>query len=153
MAAPVAGRRLAMQVRQVMTRGVEAVDPENTLEEAAKKMKDLDIGLLSVLENDRPIGVLTDRDVAVRSTAQGEDPTRDKVRDVMTPEVICCFDDEDVAEAGQLMKQKQVRRLLVLNRQNRLVGILSLDDIGVKTDEVVGGNTLEGIAWPAEPKR
>lgn len=141
-----------MQVKEIMTRGVEVIHPDNTLEEAAKKMKELDIGPLPVCENDRPVGVLTDRDIAVRSTAQGEDPTMDRVQDVMTPLVISCFEDEDVAVAARLMKEKQVRRLLVLNRDNRLVGILSLDDLAVRTgDEVVSGNTLEGVAWPAVP--
>ncbi len=141
-----------MQVKEIMTREVEVIHADSTLEEAAKKMKDLDIGPLPVCENDRLVGMLTDRDIAVRSTAQGEDPTRDRVRDVMTPEVIYCFEDQDVAVAAQLMKKKQVRRLLVLNRDKRLVGILSLDDLAVKTgDEVVSGNTLEGVAWPNVP--
>ena len=142
-----------MQVREIMTRGVEVIHPNNTLEEAARRMKELDIGPLPVCENNRPVGMLTDRDIAVRSTAQGEDPTMDRVRDVMTSEVISCFEDEDVAVAARLMKQKQVRRLLVLSREdNRLVGILSLDDLAVRTgDEVVSGNTLEGVAWPAVP--
>jgi CBS domain-containing protein len=142
-----------MQVSEVMTRGAECTRPDATLEEAAERMKALDVGSLPVCDNDRLVGMLTDRDITVRSTAQGEDPTRDRVRDVMTPEVIYCFEDEDVAKAGQLMKRKQVRRLLVLNRDKRLVGILSLDDLAVKTDEVVGGNTLEGVARPAEPRR
>jgi CBS domain-containing protein len=142
-----------MQVKEIMTCGVAVVRPASTLEEAARRMKDLDIGSLPVCEDGRLVGVLTDRDIAVRSTAQGEDPTRDRVRDVMTPEVIFCFEDEDVAKAGQLMKEKQVRRLLVLNRDKRLVGILSLDDLAVRTDEVVGGNTLEGVARLVEPRR
>jgi CBS domain-containing protein len=142
-----------MQVKEIMTCGVAVVSPASTLEEAARRMKDLEIGSLPVCEDGCLVGVLTDRDIAVRSTAQGEDPTRDRVRDVMTPEVIFCFEDEDVAKAGQLMKEKQVRRLLVLNRDKRLVGILSLDDLAVRTDEVVGGNTLEGVARLVEPRR
>lgn len=137
-----------MLVKEIMTREVQVIGPDSTLEEAARKMKDLDIGPLPVCENGRLVGMLTDRDIAVRSTARGEDPTRNRVRDVMTPEVIYCFEDEDVAKAGQLMKKKQVRRLLVLNRDKQLVGILSLGDVAVKTDEVVAGDTLEGVAWP-----
>src|SRR5439155_105249 len=143
-----------MLLKDVMTKTVEEIGPQTSLKDAAAKMKSLDIGPLPVCENDRLVGMLTDRDIAVRSTAQGEDPTRDLVRDVMTPEVIYCFEDQDVAKAAQLMKKKQVRRLLVLNRDERLVGILSLDDLAVKTgDEVVSGNTLEGVAWPNVPGR
>src|SRR5262249_52536819 len=133
-------------------RGVEVIHPDSTMEEAAQRMKDRDIGPLPVCESDRLVGMITDRDIAVRSTAQGADPTTERVRDVMTPQVIYCFEDEDIAKAGQLMKQKQVRRMLVLNRDKRLVGILSLDDLAVRTgDEVVSGNTLEGVAWPNVP--
>jgi CBS domain-containing protein len=141
-----------MQVKEVMTHQIEMVTPETSLEEAAGKMRAFDIGSLPVCENDRLVGVLTDRDVAVRSTARGTDPTRTRVREVMTPEVISCFEDEDIAVAARLMKQKQVRRLLVLTRDKQLAGILSLDDVAVRTgDEVVGGNTLEGVAWPVVP--
>src|SRR5262249_14601562 len=98
-------RRSVMQVKEIMTRGVEVIHPDSTVEEAARKMKDLDIGPLPVCEDDRLVGMLTDRDITLRSTAGGEDPTRDKVRDVMTREVIYCFDDEDVAVAARQMKQ------------------------------------------------
>src|SRR5438093_8135036 len=141
-----------MRVSEVMTRGVECTWPDTTLQEAAERMKHLDVGSLPVCENDRLVGMITDRDITVRSVSEGLDPWTDHVRDAMTPEVIYCFEDEDVAKASQLMKQKQVRRLLVLNRDRRLVGILSLDDVATKTDEVVAGNTLEGVAKPAEPR-
>src|SRR2546428_8730951 len=109
-----------MQVKEIMTAGPQVIGPEIALAEAARKMKELDVGSLPVCENNRLVGMLTDRDIAVRSTARGKGPTKERVRDVMTPEVISCFEDEDVAKAGQLMKNKQVRRLLVLNRDHRL---------------------------------
>ena len=141
-----------MQVREAMTRRVECIRPDAALREAADRMKALDIGSLPVCDNDRLVGMLTDRDITVRATAEGLPPGLGQVRDVMTPEVIYCFEDEDIASAARLMKQKQVRRLLVLNRDQRLVGLLSVDDLAVRTnDEIVSGNTLEGVAWPVVP--
>ena len=125
-----------MRVNEVMTRGVECTRPDATLREAAGRMKDLDVGSLPVCgENDRLVGMITDRDVTVRSTAGGADPNQARVRDVMTPDVVYCFDDQDVAEAGRVMKEHQIRRLVVLNRDKRLVGIVSLGDLATQTDE------------------
>ena len=122
--------KLAVRVHEVMMRNVEVLHPDNTLEEAAEKMKRFDIGPLPVCEGDKLVGMITDRDIIVRSVAQGEDPTTDRVRDVMTPEVIfCCFEDQDVAEAARLMQEKQVHQLPVLSRDKRLVGIVSLGDL------------------------
>src|SRR5829696_6661330 len=122
-----------MRVREVMTRGVECTSPDATLQEAAAKMKSLDVGPLPVCDNDRLVGMITDRDITVRATAEGEAPTAVRVRDVMTPDVIYCFDDQDASEAARLMEQNQVRRLVVLNRDKRMVGIVSLGDLAVET--------------------
>src|SRR5438093_8980283 len=91
-------RRLVMRVSEVMTRGVTCTSPEATLQEAAAKMKSLDVGPLPVCDNDRLVGMLTDRDIAVRAVAEGESPTVIRVGDIMTPEVVACFEDQDVAE-------------------------------------------------------
>lgn len=138
-----------MKIQDVMTPGVECTSPTATLQEAARRMEALNVGSLPVCENDRLIGMLTDRDIAVRSVARGSDPTTTSVRDTMTPDVISCFDDVDISEAAQLMKENQVRRLPVLDRSKRLVGIVSLGDLAVET----GGNqltaeTLERISEP-----
>jgi CBS domain-containing protein len=139
-----------MQVKDVMTRGVECVAPEATLQDAAEKMKTLDVGPLPVCENDRLVGMITDRDITVRATAEGEHPWTGRVREVMTPGVVYCFEDQDVAEAAHLMEEKQLRRLVVLNRDKRMVGIVSLGDLAVRTkDEHLGGKTLEHISEPA----
>jgi CBS domain-containing protein len=144
-----------MRVSEVMTRGVECTRPDAPVREAAARMKDLDVGVLPVCgDNDRLVGMLTDRDVTVRATAEGSDPGATRVRDVMTPDVIYCFDDQDVAEAARLMKEHQVRRLVVLNRDKRLIGIVSLGDLAVETgDEVLAGNTVEAVSQPAQPNR
>src|SRR5436190_22171576 len=105
-----------MRVSEVMTQGVECTRPDATLQEAAAKMKSLDVGPLPVCENDRLVGMITDRDIAVRAVAEGEDPKKIRVRDIMTTEVVYCFDNDLVSEAARLMEEKQLRRLVVLTR-------------------------------------
>jgi len=144
-----------MQVKQVMTRGVECVSPSATLQDAACKMKQLDVGPLPVCgDNDRLVGMLTDRDITVRAVAEGLDPRKAQVRDVMTPNIIYCFEDQDVDEAARLMKDNQIRRLVVLNQDKRLTGIVSLGDLAVDTrDNYLAGQTLEAVSEPAAPRR
>lgn len=143
-----------MHVGDVMTRNVEVVSPDTTLQEAAEKMKELDVGPLPVCDHGRLVGMITDRDITVRSTAEGYDPWTTKVSDAMTAEVNCCFEDQDVAEAARLMKQQGVRRLVVLDRNRKMVGIVSLGDLAVHVgDEQMSSETLERISEPAEPRR
>jgi len=137
-----------MQVREIMTSSVECLSPEQTLQEAARKMRDLDVGPLPVCDNDRIAGMLTDRDITVRAVAEGRDPARTRVRDVLSPDVIYCFDDQDTQEAARLMEEKQIRRLLVLNREKRLVGIVSLGDIAMADGPQSSGVALCGISEP-----
>lgn len=139
-----------MRVMEVMTRDIEVIHPDATLQEAAARMKARDIGLLPVCHYGRLVGVLTDRDITVRATAAGENPTAVRVCDIMTPEVISCFEDELVIEASRLMQEHQVRRLAVIDRDHRLVGIVSLGDLAVETgDEELAGETLEQVSEPA----
>jgi len=140
-----------MQVKEVMTRGVECTRPGASLQEAAARMKSLEVGVLPVCgEDDRLAGMITDRDITVRSSAEGESPTDIKVADVMTPGVVYCFEDQDIQEAGRLMQEKQIRRLVVLDRNKRLVGIVALGDLAVKSEaEGVAGKTLEEVSEPA----
>jgi CBS domain-containing protein len=142
-----------MQIREIMTGGVEVIHPDSTLDEAAAKMKRLDIGLLPVWDGNRLVGIITDRDITVRSVAQSEDPTSDQVRDIMTPEVVSCFEDQAVAEVTRLMREKQIHRVLVLDRDERLVGIVSLADVAAETgNERLAGETLERVSEPTPPK-
>jgi len=147
-----------MQLKEVMTRHVEVVHPDDTVHAAAEKMKQLDIGPLPVCDGDRLVGMLTDRDITVRATAEGHDPKKVQVRDVMTPDIIYCFEDQEVHEAARIMQEQQIRRLVVLNRDKRLVGIVSLGDLAVHTgeedlaDEELG-ETLAGVSEPSEPER
>ena len=138
-----------MKVRDIMTKGAECVTPSTTQQDGARKMKNLDVGSLPVCENDRLVGMLTDRDIVVRAIADGCDTKTTTVREVMTPDIVYCFEDQDVQEAARLMEENQVRRLVVLNRDKRLVGVLSLGDIAVETgDEHLTGKTLEKVSEP-----
>jgi CBS domain-containing protein len=143
-----------MQLRNVMTREVEVIHPNATLEEAAEKMDALNVGPLPVCDGDRLVGMLTDRDIAVRATAAGRDPRTTRVREVMTAEAVYCFEDEDTNVAASVMEEKQIRRLVILNREKRLVGIVSLADLAVGTqDGQLSGEVLERVSEPAQPDR
>ena len=139
-----------MQVHEVMTHGTECIRPDTTVQDAAQKMRDLDVGVLPICgDDDRLVGMLTDRDITVRAVAEACDPRTTTVKDVMTPDVVYCFEDQDVQEAARLMKEHQVRRLVVLNRDQWLVGIISLGDLAVETgDEKMAGQTLEQVSLP-----
>lgn len=142
-----------MIVRDIMTRNVEVIHPDSVLQEAASKMKSLDVGSLPVCDNRRLIGVVTDRDIAIRAVASGSDPTTTKVTEAMTPELIYCYEDEDVKEAAKLMERYQIRRLPILNREKQLVGIVSLGDLAVETKNRLSGQVLEEVSEPAKPNR
>jgi len=136
-----------MKVSEIMTRDVCLVRPDHSIEEAARMMLAIDAGLLPVGENDELIGTITDRDIAVRAIAEGKGPAT-PVGDVMSREVRFCFEDEDSVPVAQTMGELQVRRLPVLNRARRLVGILSLADLAQAERGQRIGNTLRQIAQP-----
>jgi len=124
------------------------------LKDAAKKMKDLDVGLIPVCDGDRLKGVLTDRDITIRATADGRDPSKTKVSEVMSTDLAYCLEDQEVEEAVSVMEARQIRRLPIVNQNKRLIGIISLADIAVHVgDRDLSGETLEEISAPAEPKR
>jgi CBS domain-containing protein len=139
-----------MKVSDVMTRDVEIASPDDDLQTAAQMMRDIDTGALPVGENDRLVGMVTDRDITVRAVAEGKAPRDCKVRDVMTADIRYCFEDEDTKAVADKMAQLQVRRLPVLDRNKRLVGIVSLGDLatGAK-DKAEPGQALHGISQPA----
>jgi CBS domain-containing protein len=137
-----------MKVREAMTLDVRLVKPDQPIREAAKLMGELDIGALPVEENDRLVGMITDRDIAVRAVAAGRGPDT-AVREVMSGEIKYCYEDQSVDEVTQNMGELRIRRLPVLNREKRLVGILSLGDLAIDEgarDEA--GEALGGISRP-----
>jgi CBS domain-containing protein len=135
-----------MEIREAMTRDVITVTPSATLREAARLMSQIDAGVLPVAEGDRLVGMITDRDIAIRAIALGKGPDS-TVGETMTHEVKYCFDDQDVEDVAENMSDLQVRRLPVVNRDKRLVGIVSLADIATAETECAG-EALEGITRP-----
>jgi CBS domain-containing protein len=143
-----------MQLKDIMTPNPECIAPGATLQQAARRMRDLDVGSLPVCDNDRLAGMITDRDITVRAIAEGNDPKTTRVREAMSEEIIYGFEDQDVEEAARLMEDKQIRRLAVLNRDKRLVGLVSLGDLAVESgDRAKAGEVLREVSEPAIPRR
>jgi CBS domain-containing protein len=141
-----------MLLRDVMTQNIEEIPADATIMQAAERMRQLDIGAMPVLEGDRLIGMITDRDIAVRAVASGRDPRSTPVRDAMSANVCFCYEDDTVESAAQLMEEKQVRRLPVFDRSERPVGIVSLGDLAVRNrDDRLSGEVLERVSEPARP--
>ena len=135
-----------MKIGELMTPEVEVIKPGDTLHTAAKMMDDLNAGVLPVGENDRLVGMITDRDITVRAVAKGRDPNKTAVREAMTAEIRYCFEDEDAEAVARKMGSWQVRRLPVLNRDKRLVGIVSLSDLVIGGAEEPGKEALKEIS-------
>ena len=123
------------QLKDLMSRDVKVISPDMTIGEAAKKMRDGDFGMMPVGENDRMIGTISDRDIAIRAVAEGKDAGT-KVRDVMTAGIAWAYEDDSVEQATTIMSKRQVRRLPVVNRDKRLVGIVALGDFAVESSEI-----------------
>ena len=136
-----------MKVKHVMTREVVVANPDDSICEAARRMAECDAGALPVGENDRLVGVITDRDIAVRAVAQrlsADTP----VRDVMSREVLYCFDEEDIEQVARNMAEQQIRRLPVVDRDKRLVGIVSVADLALNAKSRTAGEAVAGISRP-----
>jgi CBS domain-containing protein len=141
-------------LREVMTTNVTTLLPSATVQDAAQQMKTLNVGSIPICKHNQLVGMLTDRDIVVRVIAERHNPETQRVQDVMTPQVDYCYEDQDVEEAAQVMQDRQVRRLPIIDRDNQLVGIVSLGDLAVKTnEEKTMAQALEQISLPAEPRR
>ncbi len=136
-----------MRVEEIMTRDMRVARPDQSIQEAARMMADVDAGIMPVGEGDRLVGMITDRDIAVRAVAEGKG-TQTQVREVMSPEVKYCFEDEDTDAVARNMAEIQVRRLPVVNRDKRLVGIISLGDLAVTEGAHPAGEAVSGISQP-----
>ena len=141
-----------MKVSDVMTRDVETVRPEQTVREAASFMLSSDAGSIPVTEGDRLIGMITDRDIAVRGVAHGHGPDT-PVRELMTSGIVCARIDDDVEEVATRMAEAQVRRLPVLDDDERLCGIVSLGDLSREADDDCAEQALEGVSAPGGQHR
>ena len=137
-----------MKVSEIMTTNVECVSPDASIAELAQKMKALDVGFLGVCDNDRLAGSVTDRDIVVRCIANDRDANSCTASDIMTKDVFWCYDGDDVKDVAKKMRDKEVRRMFILNKDKRLVGVVSLGDIA-KVEEKESGKTLKDISEAA----
>ncbi len=135
-----------MKVKDAMHKGVQWVDPETNVSELARTMREHDIGALPVGENDRLIGMVTDRDIVCRGFANGKNADALTARDVMSEGIIFCRDDEELDDAVHIMEQKQIRRLPVINDKKRMVGMLSLGDISHSSGRELSGEVLQAVS-------
>jgi len=139
-----------MLVRDAMTLRAEVIDPEATLQAAAVRMRELGVGALVVCQYERVIGVLTDRDIVVRSVAAGEDPAQTDVRSAMTPQVVECREEDELEDAARCMEQGAVRRVVVVDAEGEPVGVLSVDDVALHSP-ALAGEILEHVRAPERP--
>jgi CBS domain-containing protein len=141
-----------MQVQEIMTRNVDLTSPNTTVRDVARTMRADNIGALPVGENDRLVGMVTDRDIVVRAVAEERAPGNTSVREVMSERVYYCFEDDDVEQAARIMAEHQVRRLPVLNRNKRLVGVVALADLGRSGTDAVK-KAIAGVSEPTDQPR
>ena len=137
-----------MRLSNIMTGAIQTVAPGASLAEAAKKMASADIGSLPVCDGRRLLGMVTDRDITIRATAEGRDPKTTPVRDCLSPDPAYGLEDQDLKEAAQLMQEKQVRRLPVLNRDKQLVGIVALADLAAEGGKKDVARTVKEVSTP-----
>ncbi|WP_257457834.1 CBS domain-containing protein [Archangium lipolyticum] len=142
---------MARKIHEVMTRDVEVINPNDTLRDAAEKMRSLNVGPLPVCDGQRILGMITDRDIVVRAIALGRDPNTTQVADAMSPGIEYCFDDDDVDGVLERMRDKQIRRVIVVDRNKKLVGIVAIGDLSGEVSERKVGEALEGISEPSSP--
>ena len=135
-----------------MTPNPQCVAPKDSLTDAARVMRDLDVGVVPVCDNERVVGILTDRDISIRAIANGRDPGRTTVRETMSVGVNCVFEDQEIEEAVIVFEDEKIRRLPVLNRDRQLVGIISLGDLSIDADQYLVGEALKEISAPAHPQ-
>lgn len=136
-----------MQSKDIMTTSPETVIPDATLQQASEKMKRARVGALPVVRNEKLVGILTDRDIVVRAIAEGRSPEQTQVEDVMSKDVVTCYEDQPISEAAELMAGKQIRRLCVVTRDEKPVGIVSLKDLATATDNSkLVGTVLKDIS-------
>jgi CBS domain-containing protein len=142
---------MAKMIREVMTRDVEVINPNDTLRDAAEKMRSLNVGAIPVCDGQRVLGMLTDRDIVVRAIALGRDANTTQVADAMSSGISYCFEDDDADTVLDQMKEKQIRRFIVVDRNKKLVGIVAIGDFAGEVSEDKVGETLQGISEPSSP--
>ena len=140
------------RISEVMTRGVQVVRPDETLQRAAQLMDELNVGALPVCDGDALVGMITDRDITVRATAVGMQPSEHRVHEVMTEQTRWCTEDQSTEEVMKQMGDVQIRRLPVLNDKRQIVGIVSLGDLAVRQGGHID-SVLREVSQPSQPDR
>ena len=138
-----------MQVKNEMTSKIEVVNPGTSVKEVSQKMRDLNIGVLPVCDNNRLVGIVTDRDITIRLTAEGKDSGSTKVKEIMSSKVEWCFEDDEVEKIAAKMESKKIRRLPVINHDKKLVGMLSLGDLALRGSRETACEILEKVSESA----
>lgn len=137
-----------MTIRDIMTTEVKLVHPDTNIAEAASVMKDFDVGALPVVDGGEPMGMLTDRDIAIRIVAEGKDPKQVAVRDALSDGLTYAYDDQSLEEAAKLMEDHQLRRLAILDRDKNLVGMVSMGDVATRADTQKAGEVTQEVSKP-----
>lgn len=136
-------------LKEVMTTPAQCLGPDTSLRDIAAKMKELDAGSIPICDKDRLVGMVTDRDIVIKTLGSGRDPEAVRAGDIMTSPIVYCFEDQAVEDVARIMEARQVRRLVVLSREKRLVGIVSLGDISLKGgSNEVSEEILEQVSRP-----
>ena len=135
---------MSTKIKDIMSRDLHVVSPDDSLQDAAKQMRSHDVGFLPVVDGQRLVGAITDRDIAVRAVADGKDPKKTKVKDFASQDVAWCYDDQTPDEAAKMMKDKEVRRVMVVDHDSRqLVGVVSVGDLATKDSSKSSGSVME----------
>ena len=137
-----------MLVKEAMSTHVASITPDTTVRECARKMRKTDVGALPVWEDGQLVGIVTDRDVCCRAVGDGRDPESITAREIMTSQTASCFEDQDCADAAQIMKAQRLRRLAVMSRTQKMVGLLSVDDLARYSHDLAGEILEAAAPWP-----
>ncbi len=142
-----------MKAKELMTPNIEFIGSDVAIKDAAKKMKELDVGALPVNIGDETVGMITDRDIVIRAVAQGFDPEKHKVREAVSEGIISCNEDDEIETIADLMEDQQIRRILVKDAGGKITGIISLGDLAVKIQNEKTGEVLKKVSEPAQRVR
>jgi CBS domain-containing protein len=137
-----------MQVKDIMTKNIHFIKSDTSLMEAAREMRDKDIGSIPIEENDKLVGMLTDRDAVIMAVAEGKDPKNTSVKEVMSNKVLYCYEDDSCEDCAENMARNKVRRLPVMNKEKRLVGIVTLGDLAVRHEKPIAHEAHKAICMP-----
>ncbi|MBZ0274133.1 CBS domain-containing protein [bacterium] len=137
-----------MKIREVMSRQIQYVQPNDTVRTTAEKMREFDVGAIPVIDGENCIGIVTDRDIALRSVAEGYDPMTEQIADIMSAGVVSCLEDDELEKATRIMEQNKVRRLLVVNTQGKPIGVVSMGDIAQNVEDAAASELVREVTEP-----